>query len=89
MDLGLHRHDIADNMWNLIKDHLLGRKDMWRGLAHNKRRFINAVFWILRTGSSWRDLSSEYGGWKNTHKRFVDGEIKDMGEFIGDIYKRT
>ena len=47
MDLGLHRHDITDNMWDLIKDHLPGRKGMWGGLAHNNRRFINAVFWAL------------------------------------------
>ena len=26
MDLGLHRHDITDNMWDLIKDHLPGKK---------------------------------------------------------------
>lgn len=32
--------------------------------------FINAVFWILRTGVPWRDLPPDYGGWKNTHRRF-------------------
>ncbi|WPX96992.1 hypothetical protein [Candidatus Bandiella euplotis] len=34
MDLGLHRHDITDNMWDLIKDHLPGREGTWGGLAH-------------------------------------------------------
>ena len=34
------------------------------------RRFINAVFWILRTGAPWRDLPPDYGDWKNTHRRF-------------------
>ena len=53
MDLGLRRHDIRDNMWNLIKDRLLGRKGVWGGVADDNRRFINAVFWTLRTGSSW------------------------------------
>jgi hypothetical protein len=32
--------------------------------------FINAVFWILRTGAPWRNLPPDYGDWKNTHRRF-------------------
>ena len=86
MDLGLHRHDITDNMWDLIKDHLPGRKGMWGGLAHNNRRFINAVFWILRTGSPWRDLPSEYGGWKNTHKRFCRWRDKGIWESLLETF---
>ena len=38
--------------------------------AQDNRRFINAVFWILRTGAPWRDLPPDYGDWKNTHRRF-------------------
>ena len=62
----------------MIKDRLLGRKGVWGGVADDNRRFINAVFWILRTGSPWGDLHLEYGGWKNSlhTEDFVDGEIK-------------
>ena len=38
--------------------------------AHDNRRFLNAVCWILRTGAPWRDLPPDYGDWKNTHRRF-------------------
>ena len=38
--------------------------------AEDNRRFLNAVFWILRTGAPWRDLPPDYGDWKNTHRRF-------------------
>jgi transposase len=44
---------------------------MWGGRAKDNRQFINAVFWILRTGAPWRDLPSDYGDWKNTHRRFT------------------
>lgn len=50
------RHDISDKVWDLLEPHLPGRKGSWGGLAKDNRLFINAVFWILRTGSSWRDL---------------------------------
>jgi len=64
------RHDIPDRIWNLLELHLPGRKGLWGGIAKDNRLFINAVFWILRTGAPWRDLPPDYGKWKNVHKRF-------------------
>ena len=59
---------------------------MWGGVAHDNRRFINAVFWILRTGSPWRDLPSEYGGWKNTHRRFCRWRDKGVWEALLEMF---
>ncbi|WP_094161302.1 MULTISPECIES: IS5-like element ISThsp20 family transposase [Thiomonas] len=66
----LHRHDLSDRHWELLEPHLPGRAGVWGGVAQDNRQFINAVFWILRTGAPWRDLPASYGGWKNTHRRF-------------------
>jgi transposase len=70
MTAAYQRHDISDRTWSLLEPHLPGRAGVRGGVAHDNRRFINAVFWILRTGAPWRDLPSEYGDWKNTHRRF-------------------
>ena len=51
-----HRHDISDREWTLLEPHLPGQRGQWGGIAKNNRLFINAVFWILRTGAPWRDL---------------------------------
>ena len=75
-----HRHDISDRVWNLLEPHLPGRKGVWGGLARNNRLFINAVFWILRTGAPWRDLPPDYGDWKNTHRRFCRWRDKGIWE---------
>ena len=64
------RHDISDRVWGILERHLPGRKGVWGGIAQDNRLFINAVFWILRTGAPWRDLPPEYGDWKNTHRRY-------------------
>jgi len=64
------RHDISDKVWALLAPHLPGRQGGWGAVAKDNRLFINAVFWILRTGSPWRDLPPDYGSWKNTHRRF-------------------
>ena len=64
------RHDISDTVWLLLEPRLPGRQGTWGGKARDNRQFINAVFWILRTGAPWRDLPPDYGDWKNTHRRF-------------------
>jgi transposase len=76
------RHDISDHTWELLEPLLPGRKGVWGGVAQDNRRFINAVFWILRTGAPWRDLPSEYGGWSNTHRRFSRWRDKGVWEKI-------
>ena len=69
--LAHRRHDISDRVCGLIEPHLPGRRGQWGGIAEDNRRFINAVFWILRTGAPWRDLPPDLGGWGNTHRRFI------------------
>lgn len=56
------RHDISEATWALLEPHLPGRKGVWGSIAEDNRLFINAVFWILRTGAPWRDLPPDYGG---------------------------
>jgi transposase len=65
-----HRHDISDEVWAKIEAHLPGQRGQWGGIAKDNRKFINAVFWVLRTGAPWRDLPPSYGDWSNTHRRF-------------------
>ncbi len=65
------RHDLSDKVWKLLEAHLPGREGSWGGIARDNRQFINAVFWIIRTGAPWRDLPADYGDWSNTHRRFA------------------
>ena len=57
-----------------------GREGSWGGLARDNRTFVNAVFWILRTGAPWRDLPPDYGHWSNTHRRFIRWRDKGIWE---------
>jgi transposase len=74
------RHDILDRTWELLKPHLPGREGMWGSVAKDNRLFLNAVFWILRTGAPWRDLPPDLGDWKNTHRRFCRWRDKGIWE---------
>ena len=80
MGLAHRRHDISDKTWQLLEPHLPGRAGNWGGVARDNRLFINAVFWILRSGAPWRDLPPDYGDWKNTHRRFCRWRDKGIWE---------
>lgn len=81
-ELAYRRHDISDRVWELLELSLPGRQGAWGGTAKDNRLFINAVFWILRTGAPWRDLPPDYGDWKNTHRRFCRWRDKGIWEAL-------
>ena len=82
MEASYHRHDITDGVWELIVPHTIGNKGTWGGNARDTRQFINAVFWILRTGAPWRDLPPDYGKWNTVQRRFCRWRDKGIWENI-------
>jgi transposase len=80
MEKTSHRHDMTDQVWKNISPHLPGKVGDWGGIAKDNRRFVNAVMWIFRTGAPWRDLPPSYGGWSNTHRRFIRWRDKGVWE---------
>ena len=84
------RHDTSDKVWSRLSAHLPGSRGHVGRPAQDNRLFINAVFWILRTGAPWRDLPPDYGDWKNTHRRFCRWRDKGvwenlLNELIDDV----
>ena len=76
------RHDISDRDWEILEPLLPGGEGRVGRPASDNRLFINAVFWILRTGSPWRDLPPDYGDWKNTHRRFCRWRDRGVWEVL-------
>jgi len=70
MENSQHRHDVSDEMWEIISPLLSGQAGGWGRIATDNRCFINGVMWILRTGAPWRDLPPSYGKWNSTAKRY-------------------
>src|ERR1700683_1017515 len=64
------RRLLKDRQWLRSETHLPGKKfDPGRTGADN-RLFLEAVFWIARTGSPWRDLPDAFGNWNSVFIRF-------------------
>jgi putative transposase len=47
-----------------------GQENRPRKTARDNRLFVNAVFWIARTGAPWRDLPERFGLWDTVYERF-------------------
>ena len=62
------RFDLSDAEWTIIGP-LLPNKP--RGVARvDDRRVVNGIFYILRTGSPWRDLPERYGPYTTVYNRY-------------------
>src|SRR5580704_7248691 len=62
------RYDLTDFEWSVIEP-LLPRNR--RGVRPKRnRRVINGIFYVLRTGSPWRDLPERYGPYTTCYNRF-------------------
>ena len=75
---------LKDAQWAKMEPHCLGKpSDPGRSGANN-RRFVEAVLWIVRTGSPWRDLPEEFGKWNTVFKRFRDWVKADVFQRLFD-----
>ena len=52
--------------------------------ARTSAWFAEAVPWIVRTGSPWRDLPEEFGKWNTVFKRFRDWVKADIWQKLFD-----
>lgn len=60
---------LSDDQWELIEDLFPPPARTGRPRC-DRRTVMNGIFWILRTGSPWRDLPEEFGKWKSAWRLF-------------------
>lgn len=61
---------LADGQWQRIEKLCVGKPEDPGGTGANNRMFVEAVLWIARTGSPWRDLPAVFGNWNSIFVRF-------------------
>ena len=83
----MNRKMLRDDQWARIENLLPGKASDPGCTAKDNRLFIEAVLWILRTGSPWRDLPDELGNWHSTYVRFArwrdSGVLERVAEVLG------
>src|SRR3954454_21958655 len=66
--LAMDRYVLTDAQWAKMEPYCRGKKSDCRGKKSDpgrsgadNRRFVEAILWIARTGSPWRDLPPLFG----------------------------
>jgi transposase len=64
--LMIERYELHEWQWQLIRDLFPPPKATGRK-RRDPRQMLNAIFWILCSGASWRDLPERYGPWQSAY----------------------
>ncbi|TAY71706.1 IS5 family transposase [Rhizobium leguminosarum] len=66
----LDRLILRDEQWERISHHIIGDERTRGSSGRDNRMFVEAVLWIVRPGSPWRDLPEVFGEWNSVFRRF-------------------
>ena len=85
----MHRHELSDAEWVRIEPLLpaeTGRRGRPADLPN--RTFMNAIFYVAKTGVPWRDLPERFGPWHTIHNKFTRWNRKGVFQRILDKLKK-
>jgi len=78
----MYRPQLSDKQWDRIKEMLPGKKSDRGVTAKDNRLFVEAVLWIARTGSPWRDMHPCFGKWHSVYVRYDRWAKKDVWQKV-------
>ena len=68
--------------WVFFEPFLISIRGRGGRPASDHRRILDAVFWIARTGSPWRDLPEEFGKWSSVYRQFRRWTLAGLWDMI-------
>jgi transposase len=78
----LIRTILTDEQWQRVAPLLPGKATDPGVTGKDNRLFLEAVLWIARTGSPWRDLPDAFGLWNSVWRRFRRWALKGVFERV-------
>jgi transposase len=66
----MDRFCLTDAQWAAMESYCLGKPTDPGRTGGDNRIFLEAVLWIARTGSPWRDLPAQFGHWNTVFARY-------------------
>ena len=76
---------LRDDQWEKIAPHLPGKPGDPGRHGRDNRLFVEAVLWLVRTGTPWRDLPNTFGKWFTVYTRFWRWAHKGVWERLFKI----
>lgn len=76
---------LSDAQWGRISELLPGKPTDKGGRAANNRLFVEAVLYMARVGSPWRDLPPKFGNWHSVYVRFARWEAGGVWSRVAKV----
>jgi transposase len=61
---------LTDQQWQRVQPLFPAQKPQIGRPAADHRLIVEAILWIVRTGSSWRELPERFGPWQTVANRY-------------------
>ena len=79
--------DLSDNEWEVIKPYIPPQSNRGRKRVHSYREILNAIFYLLRSGCSWRMLPHEFPHWKTVYHYFRFWRLNGFWEHMNTVLR--
>lgn len=83
--------DLTDAEWAVLQPLIPGPAKLGRPPRYEKRAILNAIFYVVRSGCSWRMLPSEMPPWRIAYYYFMrwreDGVWIELHEALRDALR--
>ncbi len=83
-----YQSDLSDEEWELIEPHLPAPKATGRPRLRPLREILDAVFYVLKSGGSWRLLPHDFPPWKTVYHYFRAWRIDGTWERLHEALRR-
>ncbi len=79
--------DLSDAEWSYIEPHMPLPKEHGRPRTHSPREILDAIFYVLRSGCSWRLLPHDFPPWPTVYHYFRKWRIEGTWEQINQVIR--
>jgi putative transposase len=81
--------DLTDIQWKIIEPFTKNKyTKRGRHCKYGKREMLDAIFYVLRTGCSWRHLPHDFPPWKTVYTQFRTWRLNNFFEKMNKALQR-
>src|SRR4028119_1147670 len=83
----LYQSDLSDAEWRVLRPLLPKPKHLGRPVSWSHRWILNGIFYLLRTGCTWRMMPHEYPPWQTLYRYFRAWQTTGVWEKINAVLR--